>query len=62
MPQEPKIGSIEDAAKLLRVHPGTLYRLLKVREIPGAFRSGRLWRFDLRVLEDLVAADPTRAK
>jgi excisionase family DNA binding protein len=35
---------LEDAAQFLHVHPSTIYRLLKSRQIP-AFKVGSDWRF-----------------
>jgi excisionase family DNA binding protein len=35
---------LEDVAQFLHVHPSTIYRLLKSRQIP-AFKVGRDWRF-----------------
>lgn len=43
--------NVREAAKVLRVHPVTLYGMLKKHEIPGAFKVGRVWRFDLDDLE-----------
>lgn len=40
-----KILTLGDVARILRVHPSTIYRLLKKREIP-AFKVGRDWRFN----------------
>jgi excisionase family DNA binding protein len=38
------ILTIQDIAEYLRVHPSTIYRLLKKRQLP-AFKVGRDWRF-----------------
>jgi excisionase family DNA binding protein len=38
------ILTIQDIAKYLRVHPATIYRLLKKKQLP-AFKVGRDWRF-----------------
>ncbi len=37
--------TIPELAEHLRVHPTTIYRLLRAGRIPG-FRTGNLWRFD----------------
>ena len=45
--------TIKEAAKFLRVHPSTLYRMLKRRTLP-AFRVGSDWRIDARILQKLI--------
>ena len=42
--------TLEEVAEYLRVHPTTIYRLLKKREIP-AFRVGSDWRFSLASID-----------
>jgi excisionase family DNA binding protein len=41
---------LAEAAKFLRVHPSTIYRLLKQRELSG-FRVGSDYRFTQEALE-----------
>jgi len=41
---ERKMLTVADVADFLRVHPNTVYRLLKTRQLP-AFRIGSDWRF-----------------
>ena len=36
---------VDEIATLLRMHPATIYRLIKSKKIP-AFRVGSEWRFD----------------
>jgi excisionase family DNA binding protein len=36
---------VDEIATLLRMHPATIYRLIKRKKIP-AFRVGSEWRFD----------------
>ena len=46
-------GNLITAAELadfLKVHPSTIYRLLKRRAIP-AFKIGKDWRFDLETID-----------
>jgi excisionase family DNA binding protein len=40
---EPLLGS-DEAAQLLEIHPKTLQRLARQRQIPG-IQIGKLWRF-----------------
>src|SRR5260370_41861571 len=41
-----KVMTLEEVSRYLHVHPSTVYRLLKRREIP-AFRIGRDWRVNI---------------
>ncbi len=42
--------TLEEVANYLRVHPSTVYRLLKKRGIP-AFKVGSDWRFNLESID-----------
>ena len=44
------ILTLENVAQYLRVHPSTIYRLLKKRQLP-AFKVGRDWRFNLESID-----------
>jgi len=44
------ILTIQDIAEYLRVHPTTIYRLLKKKQLP-AFKVGRDWRFNLESID-----------
>jgi excisionase family DNA binding protein len=48
-----KILTISEVAQLLKVHPITVYRLIKQGKLPY-FRIGRVLRFDADQLEDWV--------
>ena len=39
------VMTLEEVASYLRVHPSTIYRLLKRRQLP-AFKVGSDWRFN----------------
>jgi excisionase family DNA binding protein len=41
---------LEEVARYLRVHPSTIYRLLKKKELP-AFKVGSDWRFNLESID-----------
>ena len=58
----PSLVSVQDAAVYLRVDATTIYRLLKKREIPGAFKIGRVWRFDLDELESFLEKEAPTLK
>jgi excisionase family DNA binding protein len=45
-----KVMTVSEVSAYLRVHPSTIYRLLKKHRIP-AFRVGSEWRFDIEDLE-----------
>jgi excisionase family DNA binding protein len=42
---ESPVMTVRELADYLRVHPSTIYRLLKQKRIP-AFKLGREWRFN----------------
>jgi excisionase family DNA binding protein len=43
---ESQILTVSELAAYLRVHPSTIYRLLKAHQLP-AFRIGSDWRFNV---------------
>jgi excisionase family DNA binding protein len=47
------IMTLEEAAEFLRVHPSTIYRLLKTHSIP-AFKMGSDWRFNQESIQRWV--------
>jgi excisionase family DNA binding protein len=47
--------TLEEVARYLRVHPSTLYRMLKKRQIPS-FKVGSDWRFNLESIDEWRAA------
>jgi excisionase family DNA binding protein len=55
-----RILTLENVAQYLRVHPSTIYRLLKKRQLP-AFKVGRDWRFNLESI-DRWRADAERSR
>ncbi len=40
------VFTLEEVASYLRVHPSTIYRLLKKKRLP-AFKVGSDWRFNV---------------
>ncbi len=42
----PRFMTVPEVSKYLRLHPGTVYRLVKAGELPG-FKIGDSWRFDM---------------
>jgi excisionase family DNA binding protein len=42
--------TVRELSEYLRVHPTTVYRLLRAKQLPG-FRVGSEWRFSLDVID-----------
>jgi excisionase family DNA binding protein len=42
--------TLDEAAEFLKVHPSTVYRLFKKKQIP-AFKIGADWRFNAESIE-----------
>lgn len=51
MKDDEKVLTVTEVAEYLHVHPSTIYRLLRKREIP-AFRVGSDWRFNRESIDD----------
>jgi excisionase family DNA binding protein len=45
-----KVLTVREVSAYLRVHPATIYKLLKQREIP-AFQMGSDWRFNIEAID-----------
>jgi excisionase family DNA binding protein len=45
--------TLEEVAHVLKVHPSTIYRLLKKHSIP-AFKMGSDWRFNMDSIEKWI--------
>jgi excisionase family DNA binding protein len=45
-----RVLTLEEVADYLRVHPSTIYRLLKKKQLP-AFKVGSDWRFNLESID-----------
>ena len=52
-----RVMTVQDVSAYLRVHPSTVYRLLKRNEIP-AFRLGSDWRFSKKQVTDWIENQP----
>lgn len=53
--EEHDVLTVREVAEQLRVSPITLYRLLKLGKLPGAFRMGRVWRINREALDRFAA-------
>jgi excisionase family DNA binding protein len=49
-PVAPTILTVREVSEYLRVHPTTIYRLLRAKQIPG-FRVGSDWRFGIDAID-----------
>jgi excisionase family DNA binding protein len=57
-----RVMTLEEVADYLRVHPSTIYRLLKKKQLP-AFKVGSDWRFNLESIDRWRAdAEQVRAR
>lgn len=45
-----RVLTVEEVANYLMVHPSTIYRMLKKKELPG-FKIGSDWRFNLESID-----------
>jgi excisionase family DNA binding protein len=45
-----KVLTVREVSEYLRVHPSTVYRLLRQRQLP-AFRVGSDWRFNVEAID-----------
>ena len=45
-----KVLTVQDVSNYLRVHPSTIYRMLKKNQLP-AFRVGSDWRFTVEAID-----------
>jgi excisionase family DNA binding protein len=48
------VFTIGEVAEILRVHPTTIYRLLKRKQLPG-FKVGGNWRIGASALDKWIA-------
>ncbi len=46
----PRVLTVRELGEYLRVHPSTVYRLLRSSQLP-AFRIGSDWRFNVEAIE-----------
>ena len=58
--ERPSILTLENVAEYLRVHPSTIYQLLKKKQLP-AFKLGHDWRFNRESI-DRWRADAERSR
>lgn len=56
-----QVLTLPEVAEYLRVHPSTIYRLLRRKELP-AFRVGSDWRFNLASIDHWRSAAEVPAR
>jgi excisionase family DNA binding protein len=54
-PASPTILTVREVSERLRLHPTTIYRLLRLNQIP-AFRVGSDWRFNTDMIDRWMSA------
>jgi excisionase family DNA binding protein len=47
--------TVREVSRYLRVHPSTIYRMLKQNQLP-AFRVGSDWRFTVEAIDQWLAS------
>jgi excisionase family DNA binding protein len=55
-----RLLTVMEVAKILRLHPNTIYRLMKRGEIP-AFKIGQSWRISGAAVDAWMTGDHTTA-
>ncbi|MGA7873562.1 MAG: helix-turn-helix domain-containing protein [Candidatus Binatus sp.] len=50
-----RVLTVQEVSSYLRVHPSTIYRMLKKNQLP-AFRVGSDWRFTVEAIDKWRAA------
>jgi excisionase family DNA binding protein len=53
--------TVRDLCLYLKVHPSTIYRLVKTQQLP-AFNAGRDWRFNLEDINRWLARKEVSTK
>lgn len=53
-----KVLTVQEVSNYLRVHPSTIYRMLKKNKLP-AFRVGSDWRFTVEAIDKWRASVET---
>jgi excisionase family DNA binding protein len=46
-----RVLTVQEVSRYLKVHPSTIYRMLKRNELP-AFRVGSDWRFTVEAIDE----------
>jgi excisionase family DNA binding protein len=55
-PELERVLTINEVAQILRMHPTTIYRLVKRGELPG-FKIGGAWRISKASLDSFLSAE-----
>ena len=56
-PGPQRLMTVRELSAYLRVHPSTIYKLLKRNQIP-AFRIGSDWRFNIEAIDQWILQQP----
>ena len=57
---KPRIVDLPEAARVLKVDPIKLFKMVRSVEIPGAFQAGLAWRVDLDELLNFLETKPRK--
>jgi excisionase family DNA binding protein len=57
----PAVMTVTDLARYLKVHPSTVYRLLRTGQLP-AFKVGSDWRFNVEEINRWVVKHEAKRK
>ena len=57
----PAVMTVNDLARYLKVHPSTVYRLLRTGQLP-AFKVGSDWRFNVEEVDRWCVESETKPK
>ncbi len=52
------VMTVDELAAYLKVHPSTIYRLIRKKGLPG-FKIGSDWRFTTASIEKWIGTQPT---
>jgi excisionase family DNA binding protein len=56
-----EVMTVREVARFLKLHPATVYRLLKTNRLPG-FKLGSDWRVSRQVIEAWMKKNSVRRK
>jgi hypothetical protein len=61
-PSKPRLVDLGEAAKILKVDPMKLFKVVSKGDVPGASKDGHTWRVDLEELQRFFDAHPLERK
>jgi excisionase family DNA binding protein len=55
-----EVFTLEEAAKYLKVHQQTIYKMARAGKLPG-MKIGRSWRFHKDILDAMLKGEPVHS-